>query len=368
MGKRFVLQTLLLVAIALAAVGTFNYRIDPFQQYRVPKAHAPRFYQAFQRHENPGIARHYEYDRVVIGSSMTENVSGSEVDRAFSGGRTVNLALSAMTAYDARKLLEVVLARGKAKQVLYTLDFNAFSGAIDRTGFPEALPTYLYDRHRWNDLPYLLSIATARRSLDIVRDAKEGRFSIDRDRPWAWDAGTEFSASRTVANLDPTNLNARYRQPPRTPEGMSASFEANLAALVDAHPEVEFIFIWPPYSILVWADFAQRGQLDVTLDFKRRFFARLGGKPNVRIHDFQARTDIIEDLGHYTDIYHYNPGTSSFLVQETANGVERVTRENFEAGIERLRELARKADPNAIIARYRQIAHDEPAPKGRAEP
>ena len=38
MGKRFVLQTLLLAALAIAAVGTFNYRVDPFQQYRVPKA------------------------------------------------------------------------------------------------------------------------------------------------------------------------------------------------------------------------------------------------------------------------------------------------------------------------------------------
>lgn len=360
MGKRFVLHTLLLAFLALAAVGTFNYRVDPFQQYRIPKTYAPRFYQAFQRHENPGIARHYDYDRVVIGSSMTENVSGSEVDKAFGSGRTVNLALSAMTAHDARRLLEVVLGRGKAKQVLYTLDFNAFSGAVDRTGFPEALPTYLYDRHRWNDLPYLLSMATARRSLDIVRDAKEGRFSTDSDRPWAWDAGAEFSAARTVANLDPANLNARFRQPPRTLEGMLASFEANLATLVDAHPEVEFVFIWPPYSVLVWADFAQRGQLEVTLDFKRRFFARLGGKPNVRIHDFQAREAVINDLGLYTDIYHYGPPVSSDLIRGVAANEERVTAANLEAGQERLRAIATSVDPHALVAAARSKSPESP--------
>lgn len=356
MGKRFVLHTLLLALLALAALGTFNYRVDPFQQYRVPKAHAPRFYQAFQRHENPGIARHYDYDRVVIGSSMTENISGSEVDKAFGAGRTVNLALSAMTAYDARRLLEVALARGTARQVLYTLDFNAFSGAVDRTGFPDALPTYLYDRHRWNDLPYLLSIATARRSLDIVRDGKEGRFSTDRDRPWAWDAGTEFSATRAVANLDPANLNARFRQPPRTLEGMLASFEANLAVLVEAHPQTEFIFIWPPYSVLVWADFAQRGQLDVTLEFKRRFYARLGAKPHVRIHDFQGREAVIHDLDLYTDIYHYGPPVSSAIVADVAAGRERVTAANLEPGLERLRALATSADPRAIVAAARSKA------------
>ena len=44
------------------------------------------------------------------------------------GGKTFNLSLSAITAYDARKLIEVALSTHKVKQVIYNVDFNAFSG------------------------------------------------------------------------------------------------------------------------------------------------------------------------------------------------------------------------------------------------
>jgi hypothetical protein len=347
---RFVLQVLLITAAIAAAVGGFNYWVDPYQQYRIPARYEPRFYNAFQRYVNPGMARHYDYDRVSIGSSLTENIANSEVDAAFGSGRTINLALSAMTSHDARKLLEVALDRGTLKQVLYTLDFNSFSGPVDRSGFPDPLPTYLYDRHAWNDLPYLLSVASLVKSLEIVRGERTSRFSTDRDRPWAWSAATEFGARKVVANLDPGDLNKRFKQPPRTIDEMMASLEANLLPLVRDHPKVRFIFTWPPYSRLVWADFHQRGQLEVSLEFKRRLFRTLGAFPNVSIHDFQSRTDIIEDLSRYTDIYHYGSATSSYLVKAVARDAERVTPENLEAGIARLRSLATTRDAAALIA------------------
>ena len=109
MATRFLRNALLATAAILALVGFVNYEVDPFQQYRVPANHAPRFYRAFQRYEAPGLARNYSYDRAIISSSFMENVSGSEVDRAFGSGRTMNLCLSAMTAYDGGKVLEVAL-------------------------------------------------------------------------------------------------------------------------------------------------------------------------------------------------------------------------------------------------------------------
>ncbi len=87
MATRFLRNTLLAAAALLALAGLANFEVDPFQQYRVPTRHEPRFYRAFQRYENPGVARHYPYDRAIISSSFFENVSGSEVDRAFAPAR-----------------------------------------------------------------------------------------------------------------------------------------------------------------------------------------------------------------------------------------------------------------------------------------
>lgn len=340
----------------LAAAALVNFEVDPFQQYRVPSRYEARFYRAFQRYENPGIARNYGYDRAIVSSSYMENVSGSEVDRAFGSGRTMNLSLSAMTAYDARKLLEVALASRNLKEVLYNVDYNAFSGEPSRVGYGDKLPLYLYDSTRWNDYPYLLSIGTLGRSLDILAHRSDGIYRTDPDNPWYWaDDGAGFGAKKVVDELDANDINHRYKQPPRTLDGMMKSFEANVTPLVRDHPETRFIFIWPPYSIIAWIDFTRRGQLDVSLDFKRRFVEAMSKYPNVRIHDFQERTDWINDLGEYRDIYHYSPKVSSQVVKDVAAGKERITPENVDEHNARLRAIALSADLGKIVADARAM-------------
>ncbi|MGZ5082537.1 MAG: hypothetical protein ACXWHB_07525 [Usitatibacter sp.] len=350
MPTRFIRNVLVAAAVILGIAGAINYRVDPFQQYRVPSKYTPRFYYSFQRYENPGIARNYDFDRALVSSSFLENVSGSEVDRAFGHGKTFNLAFSALTAYEARKLLESALSHGRVKEVIYNVDYNSFAGGLNRTGTPDPLPLYLYDNRRWNDYPYLLSIATLRKAANILLGRHEMGYREDRDNPWYWGDTAEFSVKSVVEHLDFRDLNKRFRQPQRTIEGMMASFDANLVPLVRDHPDVKFVFLWPPYSILVWADFRQRGQLDLSLEFKKRFVETLSKYPNVRIQDFQERTDWITRLDEYRDMYHFSPRISSAVVAELGAGHDLLTPANVDERNRRLRELAMAADPERIIA------------------
>jgi hypothetical protein len=164
-----------------------------------------------------------------------ECVIPEEVDRIM-GGRTINLSVSAQTAYDAGQLLGAALRTGKPKHIIMNLDYNAFSGAPDRSGFTEPFPYYMYDDSIWNDLPYLLGVGTLRKSLETVLGLKWSRFNTDPERMWYWMEGHQFFAAKAVQGLDPDNLNARFRQPPRTLEGMKASFEANLVPLIEGIP------------------------------------------------------------------------------------------------------------------------------------
>jgi len=350
---RFIRNSLLAAALLLAAAGAINYTVDPFQQYRVPTKYEPRFYRSFQRYENPGVARHYPFDRAIIASSFFENISGSEVDRAFGYGKTQNLCDSAMTAYDARKLMETALDTGKVKEIVFNVDYNSFAGPPDRVGFGDRLPLYLYDRTHWDDYPYVLSIATLRKSLDILANRKEEGYRTDADNPWYWADGVTFSARNVVDELDVDDMNRRYKQPQRTLAEMMASFEANVVPVVRDHPGTKFIFVWPPYSILAWIDFRRRGQLDVSLEFKQRFFEALAKYPNVRIHDFQARTDWITNLDEYRDIYHFSPRISDAMVKDIGAGRDLMTSADYVARIVQLRRIALSADLGRIVAQVR---------------
>lgn len=356
MARRFFLATLALAALLAAGIAAFNAWVDPFRAYGAKGPYPTRFYPAWQRHQNPGLARHLDYDRLVTGSSLMENVLPADVD-AVLGGRTVNLSVSALTAHDAGKLLATALATGKPRHVLMNLDYNAFSGATDRSGFREPFPDFHYNGTALDDLPYLLGAGTLRRSLETALGLAWTRTNRDEARMWVWSDGREFSAAKAVQGLDPANLNARFRQPPRTLAGMKASFEANLAPLLERHRDVRFTFVLAPYAILVWSDFEQRGQVALTLEFREWLLARLADFPNAELFDFQAEPAYVANLSHYTDLYHFSPDLTRRLLADIAAGRYRATPERMKAANAWLAHAARTTDPARVVAEALAVAN-----------
>jgi hypothetical protein len=352
MARRFVLTMLATAFVLAVAVIAFNAWVDPFQHYRKAARFPARFYPAWQRYENPGLAKHYEYDRIVIGSSRTENILPADVDRIL-GGRTINLSISAQTAYDSAQLLRAALATGKPRHIVMNLDYNSFSGAPDRSGFTDPFPAYLYDDAWWNDLPYVLGISTLRKSLETALGLRWTRFHSDPQRMWYWAEGSVFSAAKVVQALDPANINAQFRQPARDLAGMQASFEANLAPLIEKYPGTKFTFVYAPYSILVWLDFQQRGQLEVTLAFREWLQERLGRYPNVETHDFHADPAIVMNLDHFTDIYHYSPGIDQAVIEALKRGGHKLTAQKVRENNAWLRKAVRETTAEKVIAAAR---------------
>lgn len=307
-AARCILTTLVLLLLLLGGVAALNYVVDPFQHYRLAPREQVRFPRVLQRYINPGLARHAEYDFIITGSSLMENYNLAEVAQ-ICNARPVNLATSAMAAYEQRKILELALRHRRPKAVVMSLDFNSFAAPLDGSlpEITEPLPLYLYNDNPLDDYSYLLAGPVAMRSLAILRDVPVGRYSTDPDRAWSWDHEVNFSRARALQGIDPASINRNFHQGPRTIEHMRASFEANIVPLVERNPGTRFTLVFPPYSIVVWADFVQRGQLEVSLAFKRYVVQRLASLPNVRLLDFQWDGAITHNLDLYADIYHFSP-------------------------------------------------------------
>lgn len=326
------------LASLLAAIATLDFVVDPFQHYRAPAWYEPRFYRTLQRHLDPGMAKHSDYDTVITGSSMMENYSNDDAGRIL-GGKAVNLSMGAATAYELSHLLQTIIATGKAKHIVFDLNFNAFAGSPTMQVVTEPLPLYLYDDVRWNDGRYLLQAQTLLRSLEIVVGLGT-RHARPADHPWAWSDDYEFSQAAVLRGLDLSDINRDFRQAPRTLDDMRASFDANLLPIFRSHPEVRFSLVYPPYSALVWKDFAQRGQVDVSLAFKRYVFDAVKRLPNVALYDFQARREWVANLDNYKDIYHFNPAISRAMLESIAAGTDRVDPAEIDLSEAWLRALA----------------------------
>jgi len=343
----------------LAAAAAFVVWIDPFQQYHLASRYPPRFYFLHHRYINPGLARNEAYDTVVIGSSIMENTRNDFVAKTC-GGSAVNLSMPAMSAAEQRLMIETAFGYRRLKRVIAVLDFNEFAGGVDeRQDVAGPLPRYLYDRNLFNDLPYLLSADVLSKSWRIFSGDTSERFTSDPNAAWYWGNVVRFGREHVLRGLDLKRLNTRYQQPQRTLEGMRASFEHNLLPLIAAHPETEFDLVWPPYSILVWLDFAQRDQVEVTLQFKRYVAQLAAGLPNVHVIDLQAERAVTHDLARYDDIYHFDPAVNEWLVEAACHDRNRVDARSVEAFERELRnQVAAVATPEGLA----QVVGPRPAP------
>lgn len=336
-------------AVALiAGIAAFNAYVDPFQQYRIPGAFPARYYTSLHRYIVPGLAKNAVYDTLLSGSSIVENTPNSAIGRACHGVG-LNVAMPALTASEQAQIVGTALAAKPLARALLVLDFNEFSGTPDqRNPLAGPMPAYFYDRNPLNDFPYLLSWGVLVKSWRMLADDRTERFRTDGDTPWWWAEEKRFARGEVVKRLDPSNLNAQFQQPARDLAGMQESFRHNLLPLFIAYPRTEFALVWPPYSIVAWADFVQRGQLDVSLDFKRWVFATTEGLGNVRIVDLQGVAGITHDLDRYTDLYHFAPSVNEWLVEEACGDRYRVRSDNVDTLDRELRRQAQAFDPAVL--------------------
>jgi len=349
--RRWCIAVLAATAAALAIVGVINAAVDPFQQYRLASSYPPRFYALHHRWINPGIAKHGVYETVLIGSSIMESTRNPWIAGAC-GGPAVNLSMPAISAAEIRTLLDTVFAARAPRRVILVLDFNAFAGAPDeRQDSAGPLPAYLYDRNPFNDLPYLLSGTVLKKSLSILAGRVDESFRSDVDAPWYWGDRFRFASAEVLKGLDPANINARFQQPARTLAGMQASFEHNIEPALKSHPQTRFDLVWPPYSMFVWRDFAQRAQLDVTFDFKRYVARTVGALKNVGIVDLQPHAEITTDLDLYMDIYHFAPQVNRWTIDRTCAGLDQVDAAGAADAEQRLRAALAQWRPPAAAPR-----------------
>lgn len=239
---RGLLLGLVLVLTACAAV---VYRVDPCFYYRMPTDREPVFFS--ERYQTAGIVRNNPADVVLLGSSMTANCYGSQLETVF-GGTGLRLTIPDGYFSEFDQVMGLLMRTHPPKRVLFAMDTNIFTRSPD--GVTGAMPDYLYDASTINDVKYLLN-------KDVLY------YSLYALMAQRWDEGETldkgFSWMDTVWWNHMTALE-EYTRPDIAPEpmprdGLLADAAKNLAVAAswaERYPEVEFDFYFSPYSILYW--------------------------------------------------------------------------------------------------------------------
>ena len=166
-------------AITIAAgigVCSITAYVDPYMHFHKPLTDKYYYGLNNQRSQNDGITKHFDYDTLITGTSMTENFRTTEADRIF-GCNSIKVAYSGGSFKEMNDNLTIALREHPdIKYIIRGLDQGKFIDDKDwmRNDLGK-YPTYLYDSNPFNDVEYLLNRDILyNRVWNMAKDAKNG--------------------------------------------------------------------------------------------------------------------------------------------------------------------------------------------------
>ena len=113
-----------------------------------------------------------------------------------------------------------------------------------------------------------------------------------------------------------------------------------LEAIVEAHPETEFIFFLPPYPIVWWDQAYNRGLLESYEQTLRVCIEGLLKYENAKVYATRFNEEaLITDMYRYMDDIHGSAAVTDQLAWDIGDPAMEITAENYEDQIAQLDEI-----------------------------
>nr|MCR5591703.1 hypothetical protein [Lachnospiraceae bacterium] len=242
--KTWIIIWLIITASLLALTAAASYKVDPFFHYHAPDTENYYYPLNNERSQNDGIVKHFSYDCIIAGTSMTGNFRTSEADEIF-GAKFIKVPSSGGSFKEINDLLAVALSYNPDVRIIIRgLDYGKLMQ--DKDLMREDLgvyPDYLYDDDPFNDVKYVFN-------RDVV---------FSRVFPMMKENDAEGFRGGVMPFDEYSSFSDKYGKDAVLPEGYEVSESAlqrvfdeddrekvignvtqNVTDLADAYPDVEF--------------------------------------------------------------------------------------------------------------------------------
>lgn len=349
-NKKWMIGVLVSSLLILSMIAALVIYVDPFFHYRKPLSNRT-YIMEDQRYINDGIAKHFDYDALITGSSMTENFIPSTLDGLF-GTNSVKLPFSGGSYKEVNDLVRTACENNsELKMVVRGLDFNRILNKKDDVDYTE-YPEYIYDDNYLNDVKYLLNMEVLMRSLQIFlsfHSDAEPSVNFDTYSTWNYD---RFSTAAVKAYYHRSLLTLSDTQPSLTQQersDLAEHIDQNVIALAKEYPNIDFYIFICPYNICYWDYFRMEGNLEKQLEAEQYLIEALLPYDNIHFYSFHLQHDTIENLENYADVAHYNSTVADRILQWIKDGTGLMTKDNYEAYLEKERDYYRNFDYEAFF-------------------
>lgn len=344
--KQFCIRTLLLLAAVITAVVVF----DPFYHYHKPLP-GLKAVLTDKEYQCIGTLRTFDYNALIVGSSVCENYNNHWFDEGFSC-TTIKAIRSYGATADLKYLLDSAYENHDLRYVFYNIDPSSLSASTEPTYVSTGCPMYLYDKNPWNDYQYTLNKDVLLKKLPYML-AFSFIGNYDEGDSYNWAQWKYFGADMAMGMYARKPAVATM-QPENTNQETLAGNIALLTSMTKAHPETTFKFFFSPYSMLWWDNAYRTGERDAVLYNEKQAIEALLACDNAEIYFYHDDKEVITNLDNYMDMIHFSKDINHRVYEKLAAGEGRLTQENYEEILDGMYALSEEIATDLIYHYYQK--------------
>ena len=334
-SKKWLLGWFILVMVPLISISALVYKIDPYFHYHKPDTENYFYILNNQRSQNDGISKHFDYNALITGTSMTENFKTSEFDKIF-GVNSVKVSYSGGSYKEMNDNLMIALKNNpELKTIIRSLDFYMIIQDREqmRTDLG-AYPTYLYDSNPFNDVFYLFNKDVIfNRSCNMIlakRTKNEAPGITSFDDYSRWQYHYKFGINTVAPDKISAIPGEKVHLTEDEKDTIYGNITQNVTSLADAYPDVDFYYFFTPYSAVWWKSLVDDGTIYRQSEAEQYAIELILEHPNIHLYSFNNCTDITTDLNNYKDSTHYGQWINSLMLKWMHDGTHLLTKDNYE--------------------------------------
>lgn len=319
--------------IPLFTISVLIIVIDPYFHFHNPLPGISYIIDN-ERYQNAGILRRYNYDALITGTSMEENIKVSEVDQLFGvnsvkapygGAYFPEISNGIRLAYDTGHKLKIVIMSIGHYQCNEKWDYWG-NGDFN-------YPCYMYDDNIFNDGAYLFNVGALKHVVfDLYNTTKNiPSMSMDEYGNWGNHLHNKFGKEAILAQYERPEKSTEVKLSSNDMKVIRENLAKNIISLANKHKDTKFYLYFPPYSVVYWDKEIRKGRYDYVFSETKFVIEELlgGHHNNIKIFYFPTDIEITTNLDNYIDYIHYGDWVNSYIIKAMSRGYNLLTKENY---------------------------------------
>jgi Fe-S-cluster formation regulator IscX/YfhJ len=224
--------------------------------------------------------------------------------------------------------------------VIFNLDYRSLSKEKDTLSDYD-YPDYLYDDNLLNDVQYVFNKSIlVEYTLPVIEYTWSGQTTTDFDSYANWMDNATFGADIVLSEYNrPEKSDTVSILSEEERVQIQENLEQNIMSLAVENPDTEFYAFIPPYSIVYWDWYSQKGTLIEELERWQYAVELLLTQPNIHIFSFWDCFEIICNLDNYKDDRHYSEEINEKMLTWMKEGEHEITTENLKQYLQTVEEF-----------------------------